>query len=1237
MQKNPGQTTRAVPAPSFLTRLIQRAFPGLPRTIHSADKRPDKHRIAPRPRAYELEAIDPRLLLSGSVMQPAGTLSVQLDDGAGALLLVQQAANTVNVSIGGTNFGSFTGFSQVVITGSAQDDFITLQFDGSAWGAGLSILGGGGDDSLSFSGALLLGGNVLSAEAEDIQAQGTIGGAGSVSLTAVGDDDASVLVSGSIQATGAIVLSAQAGQAVALSDFTPYASTSLATVDVVGADTVLTGASVAVTALNTVQITAALTSALPAALSVTQTNTTRAALAGGASVVSGGATTLSAVDDSRITIALDSAGFLGFDFGALTAATTLARTTTATVDGAGTGAIDSVGPLTVEARNAGGISAAATAGLVGTVLNTGNDTASASVANTAIGSAANPVGSVAVRAVNAASFEATGKVSSNTLGGGTSASVTNGSVVAGGADGVLVSASDSLSAAAHSTPVALDVGALVADLDIGLAVARNIVHRATDAQVTGAALTATDGGIVIEATSDRALAALAESMAISGETLLPTFVSVGVAGLFSENRVRGDVRAGASGSVLDAGGDLRVEAADTSALDAKSELAAKADTSALTIFSTAGSAGVSIALNTLGWNTASVGAALGSDLLSALLGTDFGLNSEDPLDVQATVVGTDASVGGDLSVLATSAPQINATVSNAAESTASSLFGARGGAVGGILASNRLSGGALAVVDQGSVDAGGTLSVQAENLAGVYANAKVVSSAITTNDGGAEFARGVVAALVPDFDTDDGVVDVTDVDPLLPPATLFGIKVRVEDGYTNGGDEGRVYRYLGTAASLDLAAADYSDLDFWKEELATSLIPAGFNVSASNSVAAGGMVVFNDVRSSALAGISDAQVQAGDVRVDAVAQGVVQATADNSSVSSGGSSYNGGGTSVAANGTIATNNVTGGAEAWVEGSTLDVAGDVALQATNASAISANVQSAVSSAGEAVGVLLAFNAVGHQPTNLLFNALDALIALPLGAETPAQALVTVRNSAIDAGGAISLAAQNTSAITAIVGNEATSLSEAMFGASAMSATGVLASNKVSSRTRAEVVETAPAAGRALVAGDTLTLTADDSATIDAITSVGTSAKKNNDLGTGLLNSVVDSLLRDYRYTSLSGTQALQFGDLVRLGSNVADPTLVGRVAQYMGQGAPVDLGAEDYADFEHWKLLDDTNAVPKAVASALIKSFGLDNGGSEAFYGLVTRNEYEGTSPIQKRCRCTKIDVAEANLNGKGKS
>src|SRR5690606_29044156 len=159
---------------------------------------------------------------------------------------------------------------------------------------------------------------------------------------------------------------------------------------------------------------------------------------------------------------------------------------------------------------------------------------------------------------------------------------------------------------------------------------------------------------------------------------------------------------------------------------------------------------------------------------------------------------------------------------------------------------------------------------------------------------------------------------------------------------------------------------------------------------------------------------------------------IISATADNASESSGGSSFDGGGTSAAVNATIATNNVMGGAEASIARSSVDATGDVTVEARNASIISAEVQSAVTSAGDSVGVLMAFNSVGYRPSNILFSTINALLGGSLLVEEDAvRAAATIEDSAIDAGGSIAVIAENTAQITAVLGNEATSLSEAMF--------------------------------------------------------------------------------------------------------------------------------------------------------------------------------------------------------------
>ncbi len=210
MRKTSGYTTPTAPVPSFLSRLIQRALSGAAQESRPREA-PLKPRVVQRPRAYELETIDPRLLLSGS-------LAIDLSAGDDQLVL-NQTATGVSWSVNGGSFTDFASPGSIVINGLGGDDSLSLTFDSAAFGmltADLSIFGGAGSDSLLLSGSLNLGAQALSAEAEDIQSLGTVGGAGSVSLTAVGDDDASVLVAGSIQASGAVVLSAQAGKSVAL-------------------------------------------------------------------------------------------------------------------------------------------------------------------------------------------------------------------------------------------------------------------------------------------------------------------------------------------------------------------------------------------------------------------------------------------------------------------------------------------------------------------------------------------------------------------------------------------------------------------------------------------------------------------------------------------------------------------------------------------------------------------------------------------------------------------------------------------------------------------------------------------------------------------------------------------------------------------------------------------------------------------------------------------------------------
>jgi hypothetical protein len=95
-------------------------------------------------------------------------------------------------------------------------------------------------------------------------------------------------------------------------------------------------------------------------------------------------------------------------------------------------------------------------------------------------------------------------------------------------------------------------------------------------------------------------------------------------------------------------------------------------------------------------------------------------------------------VAGDLTLTADSEARLNATVSNAANTVASALYGASGKSIGGILTSNKVSSAARAFIentgDAYSVAVGGSLTITAEDHAGIYANTLLVSSTVTSND-----------------------------------------------------------------------------------------------------------------------------------------------------------------------------------------------------------------------------------------------------------------------------------------------------------------------------------------------------------------------------------------------------------------------------------------------------------------------------------------------------------------------
>ena len=100
----------------------------------------------------------------------------------------------------------------------------------------------------------------------------------------------------------------------------------------------------------------------------------------------------------------------------------------------------------------------------------------------------------------------------------------------------------------------------------------------------------------------------------------------------------------------------------------------------------------------------------------------------------------------------------------------------------------------------------------------------------------------------------------------------------------------------------------------------------------------------------------------------------------------GGSGIDGSGKVLGFNGQIATNVVLGETTATVEDSMVTGGGDIDVTADNEARIDARLYSSGSSGRRLrVGVTLAYNSVGWDAQNLLFNTLDTLSVRPISAD------------------------------------------------------------------------------------------------------------------------------------------------------------------------------------------------------------------------------------------------------------
>ncbi|MCP4890640.1 MAG: hypothetical protein GY904_29090, partial [Planctomycetaceae bacterium] len=382
-------------------------------------------------------------------------------------------------------------------------------------------------------------------------------------------------------------------------------------------------------------------------------------------------------------------------------------------------------------------------------------------------------------------------------------------------------------------------------------------------------------------------------------------------------------------------------------------------------------------------------------------------------------------------------------------------------------------------------------------------------------------------------------------------------------------------------------------------------------VTASDSVAIGGMVVRNDVRSDVDAFMDNTDLSAGgSVSVDANANAKIAATLLSVVSSSGGSAF-GTGTSLAVNGTIATNVVQSSAVAKITNSevgdsTTSIGGNVTVTADNTSGIDATALTATETGDTAVGVVLAFNTIGWESQNALFNTVDGLLGnANIGSEDPAEVIAAVENSTVDATGDLTVAADNQAKLNATVSNAPSSAASALFLAGGMSASAALSSNKVSTDTRAYV-----SAQSVVMVGGNVVVDADDQAGIYANSKIVSDSAVTNDGGASVIQETLNDFL-NADHTSDETSVFLQFGDRVRLADSYEESLgNPGSVYEYLGitdfnpttslPNTTTDLSGVDYSNLGYWKEVPVTNLIPQGL--------NLTDSDSIGIAGLVVSNE-----------------------------
>ncbi|MEN9773450.1 MAG: hypothetical protein RL322_520, partial [Pseudomonadota bacterium] len=512
-------------------------------------------------------------------------------------------------------------------------------------------------------------------------------------------------------------------------------------------------------------------------------------------------------------------------------------------------------------------------------------------------------------------------------------------------------------------------------MGVGGAVSLNDIRSHAQAFIRYATIEA--GSVSVIATEDAHISA---ELDVTAEATGGTAPGLAIGGIIATNLIQSRADAFITHStVTTTEGDVTVEGSNTAHIDASNISAMSSDGKAI---------GVTLAFNTVGWQAQNVLFSA----IDALIGTSIG--DANPSEVTAYIESSDVDSAGAIVVNASNDAMIRAQVANETSSSlappeppgADAVAGGAAGAgatgtgtgsagaspketsAGFVLASNMVQGGARAFIsgDQHTITAqGGGVSAEALDEARIFSN--VTLSATTGDETELELATRALVNLFGTTYTDrSGIQELKLGDRVRigghaytqfdrPELVENGQRVLMQSG-AGGAEAGALYEYVGdkpiedvrfekedftdesvwkkvagdpgllyilkdqsNGQPVDLALEDYTDTDRWLAlDLDTLVEFAAAGASAlgggrGEGTGIGGLVVRNDVRSDVLAYLEGLTVEAaGDVSVLAEKAASIVST-NESTVTVGGTG---------ANVMIATNTVLGDALAWARDTTI---------------------------------------------------------------------------------------------------------------------------------------------------------------------------------------------------------------------------------------------------------------------------------------------------------------------------